>query len=80
MLAFNTDLTAEQRVAKAAMALNAHRKWVAFVGVSMIGDTQVVEAGVLPHDTAATNGTAVPSSTVSGTLTCASLSFMNNIT
>ena len=56
MLAFNTDLTAEQRVAKAAMALNAHRKWVAFVGVSMIGDTQVVEAGVLPHDTAATNG------------------------
>ena len=56
MLAFNIDLTAEQRVAKAAMALNAHRKWVAFVGVSMIGDTQVVEAGVLPHDTAATNG------------------------
>jgi len=56
MLAFNTDLTAEQRIQKAAMALNAHRKWVAFVGVSMIGDTQVVEAGVLPHDTAATNG------------------------
>tara|TARA_R110000751_G_scaffold90715_1_gene177988 strand:+ start:554 stop:1864 length:1311 start_codon:yes stop_codon:yes gene_type:complete len=56
MLAFNIDLTAEQRIQKAAMALNAHRKWVAFVGVSMIGDTQVVEAGVLPHDTAATNG------------------------
>jgi len=56
MLAFNTDLTAEQRIQKSAMALNAHRKWVAFVGVSMIGDTQVVEAGVLPHDTAATNG------------------------
>lgn len=56
MLAFNIDLTAEQRIQKAAMALNAHRKWVAFIGVSMIGETKVVEAGVLQHDTAATNG------------------------
>ena len=56
MLAFNTDLTAEQRIQKAGMALNAHRKWVAFIGISMIGTTEVVEEGVLPMETAATNG------------------------
>ena len=56
MLAFNTDLTAEQRIQKSAMALNAHRKWVAFVGVSMIGERKVVEDGVLPSNTLATNG------------------------
>ena len=38
MLAFNTDLTAEQRIEKASMALNGHRKWVPFIGISMIGE------------------------------------------
>jgi len=56
MLAFNTDLTAEQRLQKASMALNAHRKWVPFIGVSMIGLREVVEDGVLPSNTMATNG------------------------
>ena len=56
MLAFNTDLTAEQRIEKASMALNGHRKWVAFIGISMIGERKVVEDGVLPSNTLATNG------------------------
>ena len=56
MLAFNTDLTAEQRIEKASMALNGHRKWVPFIGISMIGKRKVVEDGVLPSNTLATNG------------------------
>ena len=56
MLAFNTNLTAEQRVAKATMALDAHRKWVPFMAVGMIGQCYVVEDGVLPHNTMATDG------------------------
>lgn len=56
MLAFNTDLTAEQRIEKASMALNGHRKWVPFIGISMIGEREVVEDGVLPSNTMATNG------------------------